>query len=76
MEKSSRMAGWRGRMFGPASELPYRRRTSDRIRVVVAFVLMASVIAYEGEASPSENNHQARICTRITPGRQRVNLDY
>jgi uncharacterized membrane protein YbhN (UPF0104 family)/tRNA A-37 threonylcarbamoyl transferase component Bud32 len=56
MEKTSRMAEWRGRMFGPASELPYRRRTSDRIRVVTAFVLMALVISYEGNESTSEHD--------------------
>jgi uncharacterized membrane protein YbhN (UPF0104 family)/tRNA A-37 threonylcarbamoyl transferase component Bud32 len=56
MEKSGRWAGMRGRMFGPASELPYRRRTSDRIRVGVAFVLMALLIAHEGNENPSEND--------------------
>lgn len=50
------MAEWRGRAFGPASELPYRRRTSDRIRVVIALVIMVLVIAHEGNESPSEDN--------------------
>ena len=37
---------WRTGTFGPASELPYRRRTSDRIRVVVAVLLVAAFIAH------------------------------
>ncbi len=56
MEKASRMAEWRGRAFGPASELPYRRRTSDRIRVVVAVVLMALLIAHQGHENASEDS--------------------
>jgi uncharacterized membrane protein YbhN (UPF0104 family)/tRNA A-37 threonylcarbamoyl transferase component Bud32 len=50
------MATWRGRAFGPASELPYRRRTSDRIRVVVAVVIMALLIAHEGHENTSEDS--------------------
>jgi uncharacterized membrane protein YbhN (UPF0104 family)/tRNA A-37 threonylcarbamoyl transferase component Bud32 len=50
------MATWRGRAFGPASELPYRRRTSDKIRVVIALVLMALLIAHEGHENTSEDS--------------------
>ena len=32
--------------FGPASEEPYRRRTSDWVRVVVAVVALALLVAY------------------------------
>ncbi len=32
--KPSRMAAWRAHSFGPASEQPYRRRTSDWVRLV------------------------------------------
>ncbi|MGZ6962620.1 MAG: lysylphosphatidylglycerol synthase domain-containing protein [Acidimicrobiia bacterium] len=56
MEKSGRMEQWRGRAFGPASELPYRRRTSDWIRVGVALLLMAVVIAHEGHENTSEES--------------------
>jgi uncharacterized membrane protein YbhN (UPF0104 family)/tRNA A-37 threonylcarbamoyl transferase component Bud32 len=52
----SRMSTFRGRAFGPASELPYRRRTSDRIRVVIALVLMALVIAHQGHENTSEDS--------------------
>lgn len=40
--------------FGPASELPYRRRTSDRIRLVVAVVLVALFIAHWTNPSQAE----------------------
>lgn len=50
------MAEWRGRAFGPASELPYRRRTSDQIRVVIAMVLMALAIAHQGNETASEQS--------------------
>jgi glycosyltransferase 2 family protein len=56
MKMKSRVAQMRGRAFGPASELPYRRRTSDRIRLVIAIVLMVLVIAHYGNESPSENS--------------------
>jgi undecaprenyl-diphosphatase len=51
------MAQWRGRAFGPASELPYRRRTSDWIRLVIAALLMAALIAHrDGGDSTTEQN--------------------
>ena len=51
-----RVATFRGRAFGPASELPYRRRTSDRIRVVVAIIFLALTIAHEGHENTSEES--------------------
>ena len=37
--------------FGPASEEPYRRRTSDWVRVVVAVVALALLVAYHDNPS-------------------------
>jgi glycosyltransferase 2 family protein len=51
-----RATTFRGRAFGPASELPYRRRTSDRLRVATAIVLMVLVIAHQGNENASENS--------------------
>src|SRR3954469_23539519 len=56
MEKPSRISEFRGNAFGPASELPYRRRTSDRIRVVVAVILVALVIAHQGHENTTEDS--------------------
>ena len=56
MQKTSRIADFRGRAFGPASELPYRRRTSDRIRVVIAVIIVALVIAHQGHENTSEDS--------------------
>lgn len=53
--REHRVATFRGRAFGPASELPYRRRTSDRIRVAIAIVLMALAIAHQGNETASED---------------------
>ena len=47
---------WRGRTFGPASEEPYRRRTSDRVRVVVAFIVMILLIRHSGDLTEGERN--------------------
>ena len=45
---------WRNGSFGRASELPYRRRTSDRIRVAVAVVLLAALIAHWDHPTQAE----------------------
>ncbi|HEX3453238.1 MAG TPA: lysylphosphatidylglycerol synthase transmembrane domain-containing protein [Gaiellaceae bacterium] len=45
---------WRTGSFGPASELPYRRRTSDRIRVVLAVLLLAAFIAHWDDPTQAE----------------------
>jgi undecaprenyl-diphosphatase len=45
---------WRGRAFGPASELPYRRRTRDVVVGVLAFTIVGLTIAHYGHSSKSE----------------------
>lgn len=54
--KDGRLARWRTSSFGPASEEPYRRRTSDWVRFVVAAVLLAVFIAHQGHPSSAESN--------------------
>ena len=46
-----RVRGLPTRTFGPASEEPYRRRTSDWVRVVVAVVAIALLVAYHDNPS-------------------------
>jgi undecaprenyl-diphosphatase len=52
----SRWAQWRAGSFGPASETPYRRRTSDWVRLTVAVVLVALLIAHEGDLTHTEES--------------------
>lgn len=52
----SRLHAWRGHAFGPASELPYRRRSSDVVRLVVGVVLLALVIVHEGNPTQFEQD--------------------
>lgn len=47
---------WRRGAFGPASEQPYRRRTSDWIRLVVGAVLVGLAIAHQGHAGQTEQS--------------------
>ena len=47
---------WRAQAFGPASEEPYRRRTSDWIRLAVAAALLGLLIAHEGHATAAERD--------------------
>ena len=42
---------WRAGTFGPASEEPYRRRTSDRVRLVTAIVLVVYLALRYAEPS-------------------------
>lgn len=49
-----RIEHWRHGTFGPASEEPYRRRTSDWVRLVVAMALLALLISHEGELGKAE----------------------
>jgi undecaprenyl-diphosphatase len=51
-----RIEHWRHGTFGPASEEPYRRRTSDWVRLVIAIVALALLIAHEGDLSQAEQN--------------------
>jgi undecaprenyl-diphosphatase len=44
------------RTFGPASEEPYRRRTSDWVRVVVATVAVALLVAYHDNPSAADRD--------------------
>jgi undecaprenyl-diphosphatase len=53
---SDRLSTFRGRAFGPASELPYRRRTSDRIKLGIALVLMVLLIAHQGHEGTTEDD--------------------
>ena len=46
-----RFQGLPTRTFGPASEEPYRRRTSDWVRVVVAVAAIALLVAYHDNPS-------------------------
>ncbi|HEY7104792.1 MAG TPA: lysylphosphatidylglycerol synthase transmembrane domain-containing protein [Acidimicrobiia bacterium] len=50
------MRGWRARTFGPASEQPYRRRTSDWVRLVVAVGIMIWLIWTEGDVNQTQND--------------------
>jgi uncharacterized membrane protein YbhN (UPF0104 family)/tRNA A-37 threonylcarbamoyl transferase component Bud32 len=52
----SRVSTWRERSFGPASEQPYRRRTSDWIRLVIGIAILAYLIHHEGHESQAELN--------------------
>ena len=46
--------GLRSRTFGPASEEPYRRRTSDWFRLVIAVGIMVGLCFHQGHPSDSE----------------------
>ena len=49
-----RLARWRHGSFGPASDEPFRRRASDVMRVVVAFVALAFLISHAGHPTRTE----------------------
>jgi uncharacterized membrane protein YbhN (UPF0104 family)/tRNA A-37 threonylcarbamoyl transferase component Bud32 len=50
----SRVARWRQGSFGPASDEPFRRRTSDAVRVVVAVGGLALLISHAGHPTRTE----------------------
>ncbi len=54
--KVSRMESWRAHSFGPASEQPYRRRTSDWIRVVIGASILAFTIWHQDDPTQFERN--------------------
>src|SRR5690349_11780876 len=54
--KPSRMASWRAHSFGPASEQPYRRRTSDWVRLVVGVGILAFAIWHQDDPGTFERN--------------------
>src|SRR5204863_229406 len=47
---------WQHRTFGPASEQPYRRRTSDWIRFAFAFVLLVGTCFHFNDLTESERD--------------------
>jgi glycosyltransferase 2 family protein len=55
-ERSSRMAAWRSHSFGPASEQPYRRRTSDWIRLVIGAGILAFAIWHQDDPTTFEKD--------------------
>ena len=52
----SRMAAWRAHSFGPASEQPYRRRTSDWVRLVVGASIFAFTVWHQDDPTQFEKN--------------------
>jgi undecaprenyl-diphosphatase len=54
--KPSRMAAWRAHSFGPASEQPYRRRTSDWVRLVLGIAILAFAIWHQDDPGNFERN--------------------
>ncbi|HLM18518.1 MAG TPA: lysylphosphatidylglycerol synthase transmembrane domain-containing protein, partial [Acidimicrobiia bacterium] len=52
----SRMAAWRAHSFGPASEQPYRRRTSDWVRLLIGAAIFAFAIWHENDPTQFEKN--------------------
>jgi uncharacterized membrane protein YbhN (UPF0104 family) len=56
VETPSRMASWRAHSFGPASEQPYRRRTSDWVRLVVGASIFAFTIWHQDDPTQFEKN--------------------
>lgn len=47
---------WRFGSFGPASEEPYRRRTTDYVRVVVAVLVIVATALHEGDPTQAERD--------------------
>jgi glycosyltransferase 2 family protein len=54
--EASRLAAWREHSFGPASEQPYRRRTSDWVRFVLGTGIFAFTIWHQDEPTTFEKN--------------------
>jgi uncharacterized membrane protein YbhN (UPF0104 family)/tRNA A-37 threonylcarbamoyl transferase component Bud32 len=54
--KPSRMAAWRAHSFGPASEQPYRRRTSDWFRLVSGTGILVFAIWHQDDPGNFERN--------------------
>lgn len=55
-DKPSRLASWRAHSFGPASEQPYRRRTSDWVRLVLGAAIFAFTIWHQDKPTTFEKN--------------------
>ncbi|HEY8216449.1 MAG TPA: lysylphosphatidylglycerol synthase transmembrane domain-containing protein [Acidimicrobiia bacterium] len=60
-EHPSRLWRWRHVTFGPASEQPYRRRTSDWIRLAISVAVVAFAIAHESHPGEFEKNLYALL---------------
>ncbi len=60
--KPSRMEAWRAHSFGPASEQPFRRRTSDWFRLVIGIGILVFAIWHEDspDAIREEPLHHAQ----------------
>jgi uncharacterized membrane protein YbhN (UPF0104 family) len=54
--RPTRVAAWREHSFGPASEQPYRRRTSDWIRLVIGVGILALAIWHQDDPSQFEKD--------------------
>jgi undecaprenyl-diphosphatase len=54
--RASRIGAWRAHSFGPASEEPYRRRTSDWIRLLVGGAIVGFLIYHQGHLTELEQN--------------------
>src|SRR6476619_3071057 len=52
----SRLAAWRAHSFGPASEQPYRRRTSDWVRLVLGIAILVFAIWHQDDPGSFERN--------------------
>jgi len=55
-EQPSRLAAWRAHSFGPASEQPYRRRTSDWVRLVIGVGILVFAIWHQDDPGTFERN--------------------
>ncbi len=51
-----RVSAWRGKAFGPASELPYRRRTIDGVRLLATVGALVFAIFRQGNPTSGEGN--------------------
>jgi undecaprenyl-diphosphatase len=58
---SGRFWRWRHLTFGPASEQPYRRRTRDWVRLILAGALLAFAIEHESNPGEFESNLYALL---------------
>lgn len=54
--RTSRLARWRSGTFGPASEQPYRRRTSDGLRLGIAVPVLAFLVIHRDSVTKTEQN--------------------
>src|SRR6478736_8379927 len=52
----TKVSHWRTGTFGPASEEPYRRRTSDWVRLVTAVVALVLLIAHHDNPSNADRD--------------------